>query len=46
MKNSIKKIVVPIDGSESKWGLLDYLDTLYGPKSNLEMCRLYDRFRT
>ena len=35
MKNSTKKIVIPIDGSETALGSLEYLDTLYGPKHNL-----------
>jgi nucleotide-binding universal stress UspA family protein len=40
MKNSIKKIVIPIDGSGTASGSLDYLDTLYGPKHDLEIILL------
>jgi len=37
MKSSTKKIVIPLYGSESALGSLDFLDTLYGPKQNLEV---------
>lgn len=41
MKNSTKKIVIPLDGSETALGSLDYLDTLYGPKHNLEVILIH-----
>jgi nucleotide-binding universal stress UspA family protein len=41
VKNSTKKIVIPLDGSESGLGSLDYLNTLYGPKHNLEVLLMH-----
>lgn len=41
MENSTKKIVIPLDGSETGLGSLDYLDTLYGPKHNLEVLLIH-----
>jgi hypothetical protein len=41
MNNSTKKIVIPIDGSETASGSLDYLVTLYSPKYNLEVILMY-----
>jgi hypothetical protein len=37
MKNSTKKIVIPLYGSKTALGSLNYLDTLYGPIDNLEV---------
>ena len=37
MKNSTKKIVIPIDGSETALDSLDYIDTVYGPEYNMEV---------
>jgi len=41
MKNSTKKIVIPFDGSGTASGSIDYLDTLYGPKHNLEIILIH-----
>lgn len=41
MKHAIKKIVIPLNGSEAGLGTLDYLDSLYGPKHNLEVILLH-----
>ena len=41
MKHSIKKIVIPLNGSEAGLGKLDFLDSLYGPKHNLEVILIH-----
>jgi len=41
MKDLVKKIMVPIDGSENSLRSLDYIDLMYGPGHNIEVLLFY-----
>ena len=41
MKDSVKKIMVAIDGSENSLRSLDYIDLMYGPSHNIEVLLFY-----
>ena len=41
MKNSARKIVIPVDGSTNSFRSLDYLNLIYGPRQNLGVNLLY-----